>query len=754
MKKINVLQNNSINSDLCSHCGTCAGICPTKAIKCVNNELMLNEKVCVDCGLCVQCCPANGYEISDLTLEDIKDIPRYSAASIFNEVSDAASSGGFVTQALLTLLKSGKITAAAVVVTGDSLDESCAKFIMADKPEDILRARRSKYTQATVDTVISHILKNEGRYAVVGLPCQLYGLSMAMQKSPILKRSIVYKLGMVCGYTYDEKCINGLLKVMGHERKDVKKIVGWREGGLPGSFSVELKSGEISSLPFADEHSVDVTYFSQNRCDLCKDCLCEYGDVVCADIGGWKERRTLVLTRTDIGNRLLADLKSTGQFLIEKCDIPFEKTVIPFMLREKRAKVDLRILNNKTKAAPIWIGGYTPRLLLSQKIDDFFSSRIKTASRNNRDSHSAVKMKRNGHWSYHKISSLFVMKVIFKLQVYAVKISKFFSSRIKLITGKILRVFKKNSLFSFRKPINSAVIGLGNWGSQYLNFLNYTNYFKPVAAYDSDKIKTDTLCRKYNILSADSIQSLCENNQVEAVFILTSTPTHTEVYDSVRKYKLPVYIEKPVSSDLNSAYYMLNSSKENGNILYVAHSMKYEPCVIKIKEIISSGVLGKIKSFQITRTVKIRKREYFSNEALYQIGVHLIDVFLFLFGLPESVSGHKTLINEYRNLERVVITSSDGVKGTLCYGFSGEFNFHMKIKGEKATMTYADSELKIYNATDVSILKIPMKNEKTVFAELKEFYYSIKENAAYLNTAENAFEVMKICQKIIESGED
>ena len=191
MKRAEMLLDNSINSGLCCHCGVCAGVCPTQSIRIDKNVLTVNLEKCVDCGLCVNCCPASGYELSDLTLEDIKGLPMYSAAAGDKKVSDDASSGGFVTQTLLTLLDLGEITKAAVVVTGDSLDESCAKYVLTDDPKMIMSARRSKYTQATIDSVIEYIKNHDGRYAIVGLPCQLYGVTQAIRRNAFLRERIV-----------------------------------------------------------------------------------------------------------------------------------------------------------------------------------------------------------------------------------------------------------------------------------------------------------------------------------------------------------------------------------------------------------------------------------------------------------------------------------------------------------------------------------------------------------------------------------
>lgn len=750
MKKAEILLEKSIKSQLCSYCGVCAGMCPVHAINIGKNDIIIDVDRCIDCGLCVNCCPAGGYELTDVTLEDIKDIPKFSVAAKNKDVSEHASSGGFVTQALLTLLANEEITAAAVVVAGDDLDSRNAKYVITDDPNVILQARRSKYTQAAINEVIEYIKAHEGKYAIVGVPCQLYGITQATKTSVILRNRIKYKFGMVCGYTYDEDCIDGLLKVMKLQRQDVNNIVGWREGGLPGCFSVELKNGEVRSLPFADEHSVDVTFYAQQRCKLCRDCLCEYGDVVSADIGGWREKRTLVLVRSWIGHQLLSILENSDDFLIDECDVPFEKTVIPFMLREKRAKVDIR-LSKYDGIKPGWVGGYSPKLLLSQKIENSLSCRLEEKNSPNKKSLSAEKMLDIGHKAYHKMSSLLLLKILYKLQIYSVNALHAFQNKAELIHFKVKLSIRSLLKRKTKNALRVGIIGLGRWGAQYLSFLTESKYFNLVAAYDTNSERISELSKKYHFIQANNLDDLFLNNNLEAVFVLTPTQTHYTVYNSIAKYNIPIYMEKPISSDVLSATDIVNDGKSRNALLYVAHSMKYEDSMQRIKALLDEGMLGNIESFTITRSVKYRKSDY-DNAALYQIGVHIIDLILYFFGNAKSIDAYEHYESSNHNVDYVNLTMQNEIQGEIRYGFTGTYNFNICIHGSKAILIYADSKLTIYKDQKKDVQILTMKNEKTVFDELEEFFFALRENKSYLNTADNALGIMRICDAIIKKG--
>lgn len=747
MKIAEDLLHNSILSQLCCHCGVCAGVCPTGAITCRQNVLTVDAQACVDCGLCTHCCPAAGYALSDHTRGDVVRLPKVAARANNEAVSADASSGGFVTQTLLTLLKNGDITAAAVVLCGDTLNESLARYVVTDDEQVVLAARRSKYTQATVDVVLQHIKKHDGRYAIVGLPCQLYGITKAMEKDARLRERIVYKLGMVCGYTYDEGCIDGLLKRLDTTRDEVERVLGWREGGLPGNFAVQLKDGTQRQMPFVDEHSIDVTYFAQNRCRQCRDCLCEHGDVVSADIGGWKNKRTLVLVRSVRGAQLMKQLSASDTLTLEPCDVPFDKTVLPFMLREKRTKVDLRLRQYRKRGLPTtrFIGGYTPSVMLANTLEMRRSLNIEQKVAAHRDDHSGDQLLKYGSLAYYKLSRNFWLKVLFKLQQYAQKAA----ALLKAIGGKVAAMLP--SARKQNKALRAGIIGLGRWGAQYITFLKNSPDFRLVAAYDADAEKLAALSKKHGFAAAHSVDDLCTRYGVEAVFVLTPTPFHPETFNAVLPHGHAVYMEKPLAANSKAAAEMLKQAQEHGALLYVAHSMKYEPLFETLKGWLADKTYGTAQHIKVVRTVKERA-EHYENDALYQIGVHLLDAMQDVFGDLNGSENVTRRASAVDNTETVTFRFGE-VDCVLEYGFCSCYDFSVTVQTDRATLVYADGAWVVYINGGEQRTAVPMQNEKTVFAQLQEFYRAATQGRAYRNTPEKAQAILMMCDTILQAGE-
>jgi coenzyme F420 hydrogenase subunit beta len=88
------------------------------------------------------------------------------------------ASGGLITAFLLYALAEGLI-GGALVTKMDEKHPSEPKPFIARTREDIISAACSKYCPVPANTALREILRSEGRFAVVGLPCHLHGVRKA-----------------------------------------------------------------------------------------------------------------------------------------------------------------------------------------------------------------------------------------------------------------------------------------------------------------------------------------------------------------------------------------------------------------------------------------------------------------------------------------------------------------------------------------------------------------------------------------------
>lgn len=353
-KGFSSLKNEIIDVGLCARCGACVGVCPKNCIDfSTNNDFtpVLTEDICIECGKCNKVCPGKGYNILEKREESFFSDKIGSYKSLYTGFStndtilNNCASGGIITSLLVHLFQKGTIDFAVVVTNLVNADNGYAKGIIAKCVDDVLMASQSKYANVATLNLVKEIRKNAElkRGVIVGVPCQLAAVNNITMLDKVFAEKIAYKIGLFCGYTYTSDCYDYLFRYMGTISSDVQSVEGWRCDGVPGNFKVKTSKGH-KAISFQEEHSLDTILFAQNRCMLCEDCFAEYCDIAVGDVGHNKYRDSLIIARTTNGESLLFEAQKSKSIELSERTYQYllDKTIVNFMVREKREKVEIR----------------------------------------------------------------------------------------------------------------------------------------------------------------------------------------------------------------------------------------------------------------------------------------------------------------------------------------------------------------------------------------------------------------------------
>lgn len=145
---------------------------------------------------------------------------------------------------------------------------------------------------------------------------------------------------------------------------------------------------------------------------------------------------------------------------------------------------------------------------------------------------------------------------------------------------------------------------------------------------------------------------LINDPEVNAIYIATPPLQHEEYAIRALQAGKPVYVEKPMSLNVEGAERMVQASKETGVKLSVAHYRRQQPLFLKVKSLLEEGAIGQprivnLHCFQphqhpmITRTEDAwRYNPAISGGGLfYDLAPHQLDLMLYFFGEPEETSG-------------------------------------------------------------------------------------------------------------------
>ena len=313
-----------VKRKLCTGCGTCASVCPQGAIEIAVHLKKgcylprLDKKRCTRCGLCHRACPGHSVDFESFHDELFGDIPEdialgrylgcYIGHAFDKNVRYDCASGGLVSALLVFALEEGLIDGALVTRMRKD-DPLRPEPFIARTRDEVLSAAGSKYCPVAAGTALDEILRVDGRYAVVGLPCHIQGLRKAERHMPSLSKRIRYRIAIPCSLNYSFRGTERILKNRGIPRDRVD-MLQYRGRGWPGTMLIRLKDGTEQTIPLAEFYR-ELGPYSLRRCTLCSDMLGELSDLTCGD--AWipevmradKAGSSFVVSRTAGGEELL-----------------------------------------------------------------------------------------------------------------------------------------------------------------------------------------------------------------------------------------------------------------------------------------------------------------------------------------------------------------------------------------------------------------------------------------------------------------
>lgn len=156
------------------------------------------------------------------------------------------------------------------------------------------------------------------------------------------------------------------------------------------------------------------------------------------------------------------------------------------------------------------------------------------------------------------------------------------------------------------KIINVAVIGCGNRGKCYTELiLNKPEKFKITAICDSSKTQLENMKSLYNFEAEEFLSEEEFFKERRADLLIIATPDRVHVKQAVKAMYLgyDLLLEKPISDSREELESLLNAQKETGRSVMVCHVLRYGAGYRKCKEVLDSGVLGKLYSIDSTERV-------------------------------------------------------------------------------------------------------------------------------------------------------
>ncbi|MBK8951013.1 MAG: Gfo/Idh/MocA family oxidoreductase [Chitinophagaceae bacterium] len=250
------------------------------------------------------------------------------------------------------------------------------------------------------------------------------------------------------------------------------------------------------------------------------------------------------------------------------------------------------------------------------------------------------------------------------------------------------------------QPVNVTLCSFGMSGWVFhAPFISANSNFKLYGVWERTK---NLAQEKYPwIKTFRSLEEILTDTNVELVVVNTPSITHYEYAKKAIQAGKHVIVEKPFTATVAQAVELIALATKKGVLLSVYQNRRYDSDYKTVKKVLDANLLGEIVDAEIRYDRYVPELSYKAHKetptpavgSLYDLGSHLIDQALQLFGMPVALFADMAInrpgskVDDYFDIKlfypshRVSLKSSYYVREALPgYQFHGKLGSFIKHK--------------------------------------------------------------------------
>ncbi len=315
-----------------------------------------------------------------------------------------------------------------------------------------------------------------------------------------------------------------------------------------------------------------------------------------------------------------------------------------------------------------------------------------------------------------------------------------------------------------------CVVGTGYWGKNLVrNFFNLGSLHS-VCDTNPETLKSFTLQYK-GVQGVASLTEVLNNPEIKGIAISTPAPSHASIAREAMLAGKDVYIEKPLCLSEEEGAELNTLAAEHGRILMVGHLLWYHPVVLKLKELVDAGELGRIQYIYSNRLNigKLRREE----NVLWSFAPHDVSVILGLTNeMPESIraQGGNFLHRRIADTTVTLLNFASGIRAHIFVSWLHPFKEQkLVVVGEKQMAVFDDTapwddKLQLFPhsidwhdnipvAHKAEAVSVHVEEDEPLRAECAHFLACIQSRSTSRTDGEEGLRVLRVlnaCQASLE----
>ncbi|PKL14712.1 MAG: hypothetical protein CVV52_00620 [Spirochaetae bacterium HGW-Spirochaetae-8] len=324
------------------------------------------------------------------------------------------------------------------------------------------------------------------------------------------------------------------------------------------------------------------------------------------------------------------------------------------------------------------------------------------------------------------------------------------------------------------KPIKLGYIGVG---------IAARDIHWPVLSRMKDKFVVSAICgRSKENLEAfsrlagpvpcyTSYEQMLEKEDLEAIIVCTPFAMNKEIANKVLAAGKHVLVEKPIAANTSDARQMVSQAKKTVLVAMVAENWRYRPALLKAKQYIQSGAIGKsihvslraFSSLDITNKYfsqsTWRLTSHIDSIMLADCGVHFFAGLRLLFGDVQKGIAHitRTCPHESHLIDSLTFTFTcqHEVNGILDYHLNsvGYSQTDLAILGEHGSIVIDENFQRLVLCSQGKKSgEYFYEDSDGIQGEFNDFYCAIREGRQYASTFAESLKDLETVEYAIETA--
>ena len=315
-----------------------------------------------------------------------------------------------------------------------------------------------------------------------------------------------------------------------------------------------------------------------------------------------------------------------------------------------------------------------------------------------------------------------------------------------------------------------ACLGGGYWGQNLIRNFHALGALDWICEVEPDR--ASHFMREYpDVKVTDDVKEILADPDVAGVSISTPAETHGGLARQALMAGKDVFVEKPLSLSVEEGRKLVVLAAEKQRILMVGHLLWYHPAVLRLKELVEEGELGRIQYIYSNRLNlgKIRREE----NILWSFAPHDISVILGLVGeMPNAIDaqGGNYLHERISDVTVSLLSFPSGVKAHVFVSWLHPFKEQkLVVVGDRKMAVFDDVEkenkllLYPHAITWQNHMPVPSRAdaqpvhfepEEPLRAECRHFLDSIRSRTTPRTDGNEGLRVLTVlqqCQKACDS---